>query len=235
MNYKFKDKNLFEMAVTHTSYANEKGRDKNFNYERLEFLGDTVVNFIVSKWLFLNFPQMDEGEMSNLRAALVSKESLAEAARKLGLHKKIKLSKGEEKSGGRDNDSIVSDVFEAWVAAVYLDGGFGEAEKIVVSALEDKMEIISEATGKPADYRTALQEFIQKQGFPPPEYKVISEQGPQHRKTFVVEVKIEGPVLLRQIGEGRSKKEAMSNAAKNVWESLRGKEQEIIKDKFFIG
>ncbi len=232
MRYKFKNKELLERALTHTSYAYERLKDGKFNYERLEFLGDSIINFVISKWLYNNFPEMDEGNMSKIKAALASKEVLAEASRKLGLDDMIRLSKGEEKSGGRSRNSILSDVFEAYVAAVFLDGGLEAAESVILEALKEKMEMVSQTRGMPFDYRSALQEYLMKLGLPVPQYEVIEERGPQHRKRFTVKVCVGNKEFL---GEGNSKKEAMYSAAKAAWESIVGKEKEIIKDKFFLG
>lgn len=230
--YKFKDKKLLERALTHTSYAYEKLKDGRFNYERLEFLGDSIVNFVIAKWLYENFPEMDEGNMSKIKAALASKEVLADATRKLGLDRKIKLSRGEEKSGGRERNSILSDVFESYVAAVFLDGGLEAAEKVIMEALKEKMDMVSKTRGMPFDYRSALQEYLMKLGLPVPHYEVVEEKGPQHRKRFTVKVQVGNREFF---GEGNSKKEAMYLAAKSAWESIVGKEKEIIKDKFFLG
>ncbi|HHE04866.1 MAG TPA: ribonuclease III [candidate division WOR-3 bacterium] len=232
MRYEFKDRKLLERALTHPSYSYEKLNDPKFNYERLEFLGDSIINFVLSKWLFLNFPNLNEGYMSKIKAALASKEILAEAAIKLGLKEKIRLSRGEEKSGGRERSTILSDVFEAFVAAVFLDGGLEEAERIIHEALKEKMMLVEKSKGLPFDYRSALQEFLTKSGNPPPRYEVIAERGPHHRREFVVKLTVGEKEF---IGSGPSKRDAMYSAAKAAWENIVGKEKEIIKDKFFLG
>ncbi len=231
MNYKFKDNSLLERALTHISYSNERLKDKDFNYERLEFLGDSIVNFLLAHWVYEKFPSMDEGKLSRLKAALSSREVLARAARRLGLHEKLKLSKGEEKMGGREKSSILSDVFEAYVAAVFLDGGLEPAKEVVFQALAPELEKVLEEGATAFDYKSALQEYAQGLGEPLPAYRVIREEGPPHRRKFTVEVEVLGQKFR---GEGFSKKQAMYSAAKSAWETLIGKEREIIKDKFFL-
>ncbi len=231
MNYKFKDNSILEKALTHISYSNEKLKDKDFNYERLEFLGDSIVNFLLAHWVYENFPSMDEGKLSKLKAALSSRDVLARAARRLGLHEKLRLSRGEEKMGGRGKNSILSDVFEAYVAAVFLDGGLETAREVVFHALAPELEKVLKEGGIAFDYKSALQEYAQGLGHSLPEYRVVREEGPPHRRKFTVEVEVLGKKFR---GEGSSKKQAMYAAAKSAWESLVGKEREIIKDKFFL-
>ncbi len=231
MSYKFRKTELLEKALTHPSYSHERLKDKRFNYERLEFLGDSIVNFLLAHWVYENFPMMDEGKLSKLKAALSSKEVLARASRRMGLHEMVRLSKGEERSGGREKDSILSDVFEAYVAAVFLDGGIEEAKKVVMEALAPELEKVLEEGGVTFDYKSALQEFLQGRGEELPVYTVVKEEGPPHRRKFTVAVEVGGRKFY---GEGASKKEAMYSAAKAAWEVLVGKEDEIIKDKFFL-
>ncbi len=231
MKYTFKDEELFLKAMTHPSYSHEILKNREFNYERLEFLGDSIVNFVLAHWVYESFPGMDEGKLSRLKAALSSKEVLSRAAIRLGLQEKVRLSRGEEKMGGREKPSILSDVFEAYVAAVFLDGGLEEARRIIMQALSPEMEKVVEEGGLTFDYKSALQELAQAKGEELPVYTVIKEEGPAHRRHFTVEVEVFGRKFQ---GEGTSKKEAMYSAAKAAWESLVGKEHEIIKDKFFL-
>lgn len=231
IGYSFKDKKLLERALTHSSYAYEKLRNREFSYERLEFLGDALLNFLLTNWLYHRFPQMKEGELSKLKAALASKESLAQAIRRLKLNEHIRLSRGEILTGGREKDNILADVFEALLAAIYLDGGLKEAERFVMEALSEKLKMVEKAGSSTTDYRSALQEYSQVMGYKLPEYRVIEEKGPEHAKTFIVEVEIGGR---RFRGIGNSKREAQQAAAKKAWQELVGTSLELIEGKFFI-
>ncbi len=231
IGYTFKDRTLLEKALTHSSYAYEKLRDRNFCYERLEFLGDALLNFVLTNWLYHRFPHMKEGELSKLKAALASKESLSNAVRKLGINRFIRFSRGEILTGGREKDNILADVFEAIVAAIYLDGGLEEAERFIRRALAEKMELVEKTGSSTTDYRSALQEYAQLMGYKLPEYTVVEEKGPEHAKTFTVEVTIAGKKFR---GSGASKREAQQAAAKKAWENLVGSPLELIEGKFFI-
>lgn len=214
LGYSFKNKQLLCHALTHSSYANEK-RCREMSNERLEFLGDSILSTIISRYLFENYPDENEGTLSKTRAYIVCETSLARVARSIDLGKYLYLGNGEDKSGGRERDSILSDATEAVIAAMYLDGGMEVAEKWVLKTLS---HITAEAAQNRAtdDYKTMLQEKCQAQGKNTISYTVISEQGPAHNKEFTVEVRVDGEVV--GVGTGRSKKAAEQAAARKAVE-----------------
>ena len=215
LNYEFQNKTLLTEAITHSSYANERHCACN---ERLEFLGDSVLSLIVSNALFLRMPGVQEGELSKLRASLVCEQSLAELAGRLHLGDALLLGRGEELSGGRKRASILSDAFEALLAAIYLDSDFFSAEKWLLELMEDKLN--DAVAGKSYhDYKTILQERVQKKNGRI-EYQLISESGPDHQKDFLVALLINGAEISR--GKGGSKKEAEQHAAKQAMECWQG-------------
>lgn len=214
INYTFKNRKLLTQALTHSSCAND-GR-KVLNNERLEFLGDSVLSIIVSKHLFLNYPEMPEGELSKIRASLVCEKSLFQFGEKIELGKKIILGKGEEVTGGRERPSIVSDAFEALIAAIYIDSGIEKAEKFVLSFLPESLENYNTIIFN--DYKTSLQEIIQQNKQEKIEYVLMLETGPDHDKTFEVEVRLNSNVIGK--GVGKSKKQAEKNAAKEALELM---------------
>lgn len=204
-----KNKELLTTALTHSSYGNENGCECN---ERLEFLGDSVLSVIVSDYLFENMPNVNEGELSKIRASLVCERSLAEFAEVIKIGEKLRLGKGEEISGGRKRASILSDAFEAVLAAVYLDSGMETARKWLLELMKPALKLALE--GKTYhDYKTILQEVVQKNGGKVT-YRIVSETGPDHMKDFVAEVLIDGKKAAD--GEGLSKKDAEQNAAKKA-------------------
>jgi ribonuclease III len=209
ISHAFRDPALLERSLTHKSYANEN-RVPSHN-ERMEFLGDSVLNLIVSEYLMKTCPDSTEGDLSRLRAAVVSEPALARIARAIGLGDYILLGKGEEQTGGRDKDSLLANSLEALIASIYLDSGKEAAEGFVVRFFE---EIIKRtcASGGSFDYKTQLQELCQERIRQLPEYRIVSESGPDHQKQFTVEVWINGQVFGR--GTGKSKKEAEQRAAK---------------------
>ncbi|MBS4539766.1 ribonuclease III [Clostridium sp. D2Q-11] len=213
INYKFDDIKLLNRALTHSSFANEY---KKFNLrynERLEFLGDSVLGLIVSDYIFNNYKDYPEGELTKIRALVVCEPSLAAISKKIDLGRFLLLGKGEESTGGRDRTSILSDAFEAVIGAVYIDGGIEVSRKFI---LENLLDTIKEAVKGEIllDYKTELQELIQKSNNCCIEYRVIKEEGPDHNKRFFVEVLNNNSVLGR--GEGSSKKEAEQEAAKSA-------------------
>lgn len=212
IGYNFKSKNHLQIALTHSSYANEH-RCKS--YERYEFLGDSVLSIIVSEYLFDNMKDNNEGVLSRIRASLVCEESLAEIARELDFGKYILLGKGEEKAGSCDRSSILSDTYESVLAAIYLDGGMNEAKKYVLNTMNKKLNDAVCGNAK-KDNKTMLQEFIQKEshGKNNIRYNVVEETGPEHLKYFVVDLLINGKKV--STGEGHSKKEAEQKAAKKA-------------------
>lgn len=212
LNYKFNDENILNRAFTHSSYSNEKNGEFEDN-ERLEFLGDAVLEFVSSSYIYKNYPDLKEGEMTKLRAACVCETSLAKVARQIGIDKLIVLGKGEENLGGRNRDSIVSDAFEAVIGAIYIDGGIENARKFILENMEDTIKELS-GCFKYLDSKTYLQEVIQEKSREPLKYEVIGESGPAHEKTFEVRVSHNGIAL--GIGEGKSKKDAQQKAAYNA-------------------
>ena len=207
----FSDHDLFLTALTHTSYANEH-RDERVSYERLEFLGDSVLGLCVSDYLYKKHPSLPEGELSRLRSAVVCEKSLSEIAVLLNLGERIYLGRGEEQSRSRQRASILADVVEAIIGAVYLDAGIEKANQVVLHLLEEKLSAVSEVENQ--DYKTRLQELVQKNSKTPLIYRVVAENGPEHDKCFSVSVEHNGVVL--GVGEGRSKKSAEQQAAKGA-------------------
>ena len=218
LGYRFTNRALLENALTHSSYANEnkaKGLQSN---ERLEFLGDSVLGMVVADYLFRTHPDLPEGDLTRTRAALVCEGSLVEVAQCLELGAYLKLGKGEEAGGGRERPSIIADAVEAVLAAVYLDGGIGSARKLIQKFILDREAEKSASR----DYKTALQELVQRESGQVLGYRLIGAEGPDHAKIFSVEVDLNG-IPIGQ-GRGRSKKEAEQNAAKAAIEKLKAGE-----------
>ncbi|MBQ7956233.1 MAG: ribonuclease III [Lachnospiraceae bacterium] len=217
IGYVFDNKALIKQAVTHSSFTNEQKINKLGNYERLEFLGDAVLELISSDFLYHEYPDKPEGTLTKTRAAMVCEPSLAFCARDLELGKFMLLGKGEESTGGRDRDSITSDAMEALIGAIYLDGGIGKAKefiyRFILSDLEDKQLFF--------DSKTTLQELAQKELKAEICYELVSENGPEHEKEFVVEVHMDGKVLGR--GYGKNKKSAQQHAAYEALLLLKNK------------
>lgn len=222
LGYTFRRRELLEHALTHSSWSNERGSGRLGSNERLEFLGDSVLGWLVAETLYLRFPQMPEGDMTRLRAELVCESSLAEASEVIGLGKHLRLGRGEEQGGGRQRPSIIADAFEATLAAVYIDGGEGPARAMVERFILSKLKTAAK-TGS-HDHKTALQEAVQHLGMAAPTYRLVGESGPDHNKVFSVQVLYDGKAAGE--GSGRSKKEAEQAAAKNALDSLlaEGKE-----------
>ena len=214
LGYTFRNPSLLENALTHSSCANES-RGKLQSNERLEFLGDSILGMVVAEHLFRNHPDLPEGELTRTRASLVCEESLVEVAQVLGLGSYLRLGKGEEAGGGRNRPSIRADAVEAVLAAVYLDGGIGSARKIIQKYILSK-EISGMKSSR--DYKTALQELVQRESGQILKYQLTGESGPDHDKRFFVEVLLNGQSV--GCGEGRSKKEAEQMAAKAAIEKL---------------
>ena len=214
LGYTFQNRALLENALTHSSCANES-RGKLQSNERLEFLGDSILGMVVADHLYRNHPDLPEGVLTRTRAALVCEDSLVVVAEELGLGQYLRLGKGEEAGGGRNRPSIRADAVEAILAAVYLDGGIGSARKII-----QKYILSREVAGltKPRDYKTALQELVQRESGQGLAYRLTGEEGPDHNKRFFVEVTLNGKGVGQ--GSGRSKKEAEQMAAKAAIEVL---------------
>ena len=219
LNYTFRDSALLSEALSHSSYANEHRAAHLNSNERLEFRGDSVLGFVTAEFLFVQHPDLPEGDLTRIRAALVCEQSLYEVARKLELGKYLKLGRGEEAGGGRERTSILADATEAVFAAVYLDGGIGAASQLIHRVLLDaeKEEAVEE---RRRDYKTALQELVQRTPGRTITYQLVEETGPDHCRVFVMEVSVGGQVSGR--GEGRSKKEAEQAAAKAALKLLGG-------------
>ena len=214
IGYHFREKQYLQTAVTHSSYANEMKDPTPYN-ERQEFLGDAVLSIVVSDYLFKN-SSLAEGDLTKLRAALVCEKSLCGFAAKIDLGSAIRLGKGEEMMGGRTRPSILADAFEALIAAIYLDGGMEAAREFVLPFVMDTLE--SESKIRFHDYRTALQEIVQKNPEEKLSYVLVEESGPDHNKRFEVEVRLNSNVIGH--GVGKSKKDAEQMAAKEALELM---------------
>lgn len=204
----FNNIEILELAMTHPTYSYESSFEEN--NQRLEFLGDTVLSLIIAEYLFKRFPQKQEGELSKLKSAIVSRETLAKAARKFKLYDYLLIGKGEEKIGGRFRDSVLGDAFEALIAAIYLDIGYLKAKEFVFNCLMDLIEEI--VTKGVKDYKTILQELLQKKHKKSVIYEVLEETGPDHDKNFTIGLVWEKKIIA--IGRGKSKKEAERQGAK---------------------
>lgn len=211
---KFKNKDLLDLALTHRSWVNEHKGVRTSN-ERLEFLGDAILEFVASKEIFTKYPDKEEGYLTALRANLVNTVALAQVAIKLDLGKDIFLSKGEEDGGGRTNQSLLADTVEAIIGAIFIDKGIVEAEEFIQENLLADMQKISREPLK--DPKSSLQEIIQAKSLPAPKYQVVEESGPDHDKKFVVEVVVDSKTIGR--GEGKSKSLAEQEAAKSAIKS----------------
>jgi ribonuclease III len=213
LGHRFGDRALLLRALTHRSYSHEAREQGVADNETLEFLGDAVLGFVIGDQIFRRFPELDEGSLSKMKAYLVSARSLAQKAQALEMGRVFLLGVGEERSGGRRKDSLLANLYEAVVAAVYLDGGIDAAADFILRTFEEDLSSISEDDLMFHDYKTALQEIAQGRGWPLPEYRVIDETGPDHDKRFVVEVRT-GDCTAR--GTGTSKKEAQQQAAREA-------------------
>lgn len=215
LNYTFKNKKLLSRALSHSSYANENKHSDGSN-ERLEFLGDSVLSIIVAEHLFLNYRDRAEGELTKLRAALVCENALYEFALELNLGSFLMLGKGEMQNHGNERPSILSDAFEAVLAAIYLDGGIEPCKKLVLRFIDKKLADLTAVAFK--DYKTVLQEVIQKNPEERLEYVLVDESGPDHAKVFTVEIHLNSNVIGK--GTAGSKKRAEQEAAKVALELM---------------
>jgi ribonuclease III len=222
IGHRFRDPALAERALTHRSaIADRTAGEAAADNEQLEYLGDAVLGMLVSERLVAAFPHWLEGQLSRSRAQLVNAVSLCAAARRLRLGEHLRLGRGEEKTGGREKPAILANAFEAVVAAVYLDAGLEAAREFVNRALLDATVDAPGVRLGLSDHKSALQEFLQARGFPPAGYRVVREAGPDHQKTFWVEVDAGGTV--RATGTGPNKKEAEQSAAEQALEQLRSR------------
>ena len=216
LGWPFRDRRLLEVALTHRSFANE--RESGEHYERFEFLGDAVLGMVAAEWLFLRYPERPEGELSKEKAYFISEVALARHGEALGLGRWLRLGVGEERSGGRSKESILADVVEALLGAIYLDGGLGPARLLVWRLLEASAAWNRPAAGR--DPKTALQELAQARGWELPAYEIVDERGPDHEKVFAILCTVDGRPLGR--GEGRTKKAAEQAAAAAALGELGG-------------
>lgn len=215
LNYIFSKPELLETALSHSSYANESRTGGQSN-ERLEFLGDSILGMVVAEYLYLNYPDMPEGRMTKLRAELVCEQSLYSVAKEMDFGSSIRLGKGEEHTGGRTRPSILADCVEAVIAAMYLDGGIEPAKGFINTHILSDINI--RGMKRSTDYKTSLQELVQKKNDQTLVYRILSESGPDHCKEFTAEVCLNGQQL--GCGSGRTKKEAEQAAAHRALEAM---------------
>ena len=213
LGYRFRDRALLGEALNHSSYANEHRGGLGSN-ERLEFLGDSVLGFVSAEYLFREHPDLPEGDLTRMRASLVCEQSLYEVARELELGSYLKLGRGEEAGGGRERQSILADAMEAVFAVVYLDGGIQPVRELIVRVLLSQAPAAEERR----DYKTTLQEVVQRRSGQVLTYHMLSQSGPDHNKTFLFEVRLNDESV--GCGEGHSKKEAEQAAARDALEKM---------------
>ena len=215
IGYEFKNKQLLETALTHTSYAYENKKQSN---EKLEFLGDSILEFISSEYIYHNYPKLKEGEMTKVRASVVCEDSLQKIAKMHNFSDFLYLGKSERTSQKEVRPAIMADSIEAVIAAIFLDGGLEEAKKFILSNLAKPIENATKNIGQ-KDYKTVLQEVLQKNGNVDIEYVIVDEKGPDHEKVFTAEVKFNNKILAT--GEGKSKKQAEMEAAQKALENIK--------------
>ncbi len=233
IGYRFKNKKTLLQSLTHSSYAYENHSDIRADNEVLEFLGDSVLGLIIADFLCASYPDLTEGELSKLKSAAASTSSLSYFAKKIKLDKKILLGKGEERSGGRRKKTILAGAFEALIAAIYLDGGLQEANKFIRKHLKSLFKKIDVEKFFINNYKSALQEYFQKENLPAPVYKTITTEGPDHKKVFYVEVLSEENSLAK--ARGPSKKSAEKKAAQKALKNLLGRKiKSLTSDTFLL-
>jgi len=222
LGYQFKNSQLLTQALTHSSHANERTTGERDN-EQLEFLGDSVLGFLVSDYLFRTHPTLTEGQLSRLKGFFVSSANLVKYAERVHLGNYLQLGKGEEKTGGRTKQALLVDALEAVLGAIYLDGGIEEARRVMLHFLEPQMEDVGESERQLTDFKTELQEQLQARQLGRADYVVASEEGPDHQKLFTVEVMIDGEVAAS--GAGLTKKAAEQAAARHALDRLRASQE----------
>ena len=223
IGYKFRDPGLLEHALTHRSRVHEDASGGVFDNESMEFLGDSILGFVIADMLFRQFPQHNEGQKSKLKASIVSATSLARLGERITLGDFLILGRGEEKTGGRRKHALIADSYEALIAAIYLDGGFEPVRAFINRQFQDLIDEARRAgvaASFTEDYKSALQEFLQRAGKGLPEYRITAELGPAHRRRFEVEVVVAGEVVAK--ADGRSKKDAAQSAARAALEIFNG-------------
>ncbi|HBD93641.1 MAG: ribonuclease III [Spirochaetes bacterium GWF1_31_7] len=215
LRIKFNSIELLEVALTHRSFSNEKVDGEN--NEKLEFLGDSVLGLIITDYLYTQFPLLTEGDLARIKSYIVSEEILSAIGKKLNINKYLRIGKGEELTGGREKKGLIADAFEAILGALYLDGKYTKVEEFVIRLFKDEIGlVINEEKG--LDYKTLLQEYVQKKFKDCPKYRLIEETGPEHDKTFSMEVLINDKIYGN--GSGKSKKEAEKTAATSAYKKL---------------
>lgn len=217
LRYTFKNPQLLKKALTHSSHANEKAISDGDN-EQLEFLGDSVLGFLVADFLFRAHPHLTEGQLSKLKGFFVSSANLVKYAERISLGEHLQLGKGEEKTGGRAKQALLVDALEAIIGAIYLDAGIEEVRRVILNFFEPQIEDVGDSDRQLKDFKTALQEELQAQHRPRAEYGVASEDGPDHQKLFTVEVVVGGELLAQ--GIGLTKKAAEQAAARQALERI---------------
>lgn len=212
IEYKFKDRALLDRALTHRSFANERNDKQVLHNESMEFLGDAVLGFLISSWLIERFPDLSEGKLSKIKAHLVSASNLVEHSEAISLGDFLRLNRGEEKTGGRKKQALLVDAFEAMLAAIYLDGGIASAERYVRRTFQDQISELDPDHPGLSDFKSTLQEWLQARNLPAPQYALIETTGPDHHRSFRVEVRVGGKGI--GVGEGRAIKRAQQEAAR---------------------
>ena len=218
LDYTFNDQSLLVQALTHPSYLHEISGDGGGDYQRLEFLGDAVLGLLLAEMLFISYPEWDEGDLSQLRSRLAGQDILADRARFLGIGKYFLLGRGEEQTDGRTKDSILADVLEALLAAMYRDGGLQAARTLVIK-LFDKLVAAPELLVLGRDSKSELQEYLTSHDYSPPEYVLLEESGPPHDRTFIFQIMVSDKIV--SVGQGKSKKIAQQAAAAEALASFR--------------
>jgi ribonuclease-3 len=231
LHYRFRNRNLLLRALTHSSFAYENP-EKSKDNEMMEFLGDSVIGLIAADHFYKTYPEATEGDLSKLKSSASSTIALAAFARKIDLDPFILLGRGEEKSGGRKKDSILAGMFEAVVAAIYLDGGYEAARNFYQSLLKGSFTKIKDEEMQINNYKSALQEFLHKEDLPAPTYRLLSAKGPDHKKEFVVEVCVNKTALAK--ARGASRKSAELKAAEIALKSFFGKKIKALTQETFI-
>ncbi len=225
LGYTFKNAQLLSQALTHSSHANERSAGEEDN-EQLEFLGDSVLGFLVSDFLFRAHPKLTEGQLSKLKGFFVSSANLVKYAERVHLGSYLQLGKGEEKTGGRTKQALLVDALEAVLGGIYLDGGIEEARRVMLHFFEPQIEDVEESGRQLTDFKTALQEQLQARHLGRAEYMVASEEGPDHQKLFTVEVIIDSESVAR--GVGLTKKAAEQAAAREALERVWTRQEQAI-------
>jgi ribonuclease-3 len=229
LGYRFKNEALLSQALTHRSFVNENEKARLRNNEALEFLGDAVLGFLISSRIFQHYPDLTEGELSKIKAYLVSAANLVRLAEEIRLGDYVRLSRGEEKTGGRKKRAIIVDAYEAIIGAIYLDGGVEAASDFVGRQVDSFLEELDLGQLTYGDFKSALQEQLHNLGRQEPIYRVVKEIGPDHKKTFVVQVVIQGEIVAESTG--RTKKEAQQSAARLALESLNDSRQSPVDSR----